>query len=183
VVDLIRFHHRIEDEQGRPVFRSGETLPSTRAVLVSVNVFMGEIQGSTPGKIFETVKNLNYLAHNGFVDALSVKVFARLCLPKLQALILEKADEIAEKCPKGSYNPILWPVTGGKAPTIFLCKNFDCGHRTSQVSCLATNIPFLVNGIQVAVIKKGDYFTCPPCTAALRKLYDYIQKQLEPSNA
>lgn len=175
---LVASHHEIEDDAGRPVFLSGQLLSNNLAVLVSANAILAEVRADTSGHHFETAKNLHHLARMGFLHPLVVRAFTRLYLPKIQAVVIEKAESIKEVCPHGPHHPILWPISGGKAPSVLICNYTECVNSTPQVSRLATDIPFSVGGRVVAVIKKGEYFTCPICTSQLKVLYQKIKEQL-----
>lgn len=179
VVELIRMHHAVTDEEGRPAQENPDYLAPAEKVLVTANVFL-EIAGKEArGRSFETMKELNYLAENRYVDAEAVRVLCRMFLPKVKAYVIEKAGKIAEACPDRRNRPILWPITGDRVPVVFLCQNAECVHRTDQMSHVAQALPFWFAGREIATVAKGDYFTCPPLTGHLKRLYEIIESHIK----
>lgn len=179
IVELVKNHHRLTNEIGAPLFNSGALISEAEATLISTNAILSELRTNSTGHSFEIAKNLHHLARMGFLDVRVVKAFTRLFLPKIQAVIIEKAEGLKDACALSVNNPILWPVSGGKAPSVFICRHFDCEYATPQISRLATDIPFKIDGRVIAVITKGEYFTCPLLTKHLKTLYQRIQEQLD----
>ena len=183
VARLITLHHRMTDDQGTPIYRSGEFLTDNQSVLITVNGIMKEVWEEPQGGQLDTAKSLYHLAKMGYLDIRVVKAFSRLYLPKSHAAIMEKAESVKEYCPHGISFPILWPLSGGKAPTLFICGNSECINASNQVTRLARDIPLNVLGRDVALIRKGDYFTCPYLTGKLKLLYDKIREILDRRSA
>jgi hypothetical protein len=179
VAELIRMHHAVTDEEGRPAQENPDYLAPAEKVLVTANVFLEMVGKEAKGRSFETMKELNYLAENRYLDPEAVRVLCRMFLPRVKAYIIEKAGKIADTCPSRRTRPILWPITGDKVPVVFLCQNEGCPHRTDQVSHVAQALPFWFGGREVATVAKGDYFTCPPLTAHLKRLYEVIESHIK----
>ena len=137
VVEMIRCHHTIQDADGEPIMARGNVLSESARVLISVNVFLGEIRRRSVGQNFETMKNLTFLADSGLIDAKAIRILAKLYLPKLKAFVLEKACKLAGECLIPGSTPILWPISGDKMPAVFLCHSDDCEHRTDQLIGIA----------------------------------------------
>ncbi|MBI5017602.1 MAG: hypothetical protein HZB55_19200 [Deltaproteobacteria bacterium] len=177
VVRAVEHHHRVCDESGRPALCAPESLSAPERVLTAVNVFLDFMGGAFSGSCFEAIKAITHLAEQKYVDSSAVRALARLYLPKIRAIILERASLIAKSCPRPQGSPILWPITGDKVPTVFLCQLEECEHKTDQITCVAKSVPFLLDGHPLVTVAKGDYFTCPRLTGSLRNLYDMIQAQ------
>ncbi|MHB8763244.1 MAG: HD-GYP domain-containing protein [Deferrisomatales bacterium] len=179
VQDLIRAHHDVRTPQGLPALGPVSSLPTAQRVLVTVTVFHEMIRREGAGTSFETMKALSHLADAGFADTRAVRVICRMYLPRLKSYIMEQAARIGDRCPRPGARPILWPVTGDKVPTVFLCRDQTCGNRTDQVSRIAHPVPFQVDGAAVTTIEQGEYFTCPPLTRDLRRLYEVVQAHIK----
>lgn len=179
VAALILRHHAVQDADGEPLLRHNGEMGSLARVLITTNVFLGEVGQRGAGQGFETMKNLGFLAECGLIDRKAFEILSRLYLPKLKAAVLEKTSQLAALCPTPGSSPILWPISGDKLPSVFLCRSSFCEHRTSQLSRLAVDIPFIVEGRTVATIPKGSYFTCPFLTSRLKSLYAAIQTHVE----
>ncbi|MBI5016143.1 MAG: hypothetical protein HZB55_11755 [Deltaproteobacteria bacterium] len=175
VVGLIRQHHTMTDPQGRPALMSRGFLTPEAKVLVATNAFTDECSQSANGNPFEVAKKLSHLAAQRYVDTRAVRILCRLLLPKLKAYVLEQSDRIAAQCTRAEATPILWPILGDKVPTVFLCQDSLCQHRTEQVSHISRPVVFQVEGQEVASVSAGDYSTCSALTPHLRALHVALQ--------
>lgn len=173
----IRDHHRTRDRFGDPLLQGESSVPLLTRVLVVTNVFLDMVSGSARLGGFEALKGLNHLAAGGYVDRRAVDVLSRLCLPRVKSYVIEQANRIASQCEALDGSPVLWPVTGDKIPAVFLCRSDTCPHVSMQASELARDVPFLLQGVPVATIPRGRYFTCTFLTPKLRELYDYLQSR------
>jgi hypothetical protein len=177
VAGAVGDHHRTRTPSGKPVLHSKMTLTENARVLVVANCFLSLAEKSGKGGGFEAVKGLNYLAGSGYVDKAAVDVVSRLFLPRVKALILARAYTIAENCPQGPSAPVLWPITGDKVPSVFVCNRQGCDNLSEQINFLARNIPFEIDGEEVTTVRKGNYYICPLLSARLRDLYNIISQR------
>jgi hypothetical protein len=171
VEQAVRFHHQVRDPSGLPALSDATALSVHAKVLVAVNVFLELAAGAFGGSLFEIMKAMNRLAAGRYLDGEAVRALARLYLPKGKCFILEEASAIARRCPKAYAAPVLWPVTGDKVPTVFLCRVENCEHQTDQTSYIAKSVPFIVQGESIGTIHQGEYFTCPHLTGMLERMY------------
>ena len=171
VAMLVRDHHKTKTPTGEPVLRSKMTVGESARVLVVANCFLSLAGQSTKGGGFEAIKGLNHLSVGGFVDKGAVDVLSRLFLPKVKALILTRASKLAAHCPQGPTVPVLWPVTGDLVPAVFICNSEGCEEQSTQVSYVAQNIPFELDGEEITTIRKGNYYLCPNLSDQLKELY------------
>lgn len=182
VLALILGHHcmgaRAEPSAAGPADAKGAGL----RVLVATNVFVGKTCERN-GQIFEAVKMMNHLAESDLLDRQVVRDLAVLFLPRVKSFVIEQANRLGKQCPAPGNTPILWPVTGGRVPVVFLCGTSGCPHQTAQVTRLAMDVPFELDGVTLATIAKGDYFTCPPLTSKLRQLHAVIEGEGATANS
>jgi hypothetical protein len=176
-VEAIRLHHLKKEECGEALLQSDVPVSAFTRILVTANAFLDMISGPSRVGGFEALKGLNYLAGRGYVDRRAVDILSRLCLPRVKSYIVEQANKIAGFCQTVEGTPVLWPITGDKIPTIFICQDPICPHVSMQVNHLARNVPFCLDGVEVATVPRGDYFTCTFLTPKLKELYDYIQSR------
>jgi hypothetical protein len=177
VAALVRDHHKTKTPSGEPVLYSKMTVGEPVRVLVVANSFLSLAGQCGKGGGFEAVKGLNHLAAAGYVDKGAVDVVSRLFLPKVKSLILTRASKIAAHCPQGPTAPVLWPVTGDLVPAVFICNREGCDAQSSQVSYVAQNIPFELDGEEITTIRKGNYFICPYLSDQLKELYQLFAQR------
>ncbi|NTW37603.1 MAG: hypothetical protein HGB17_16125, partial [Syntrophobacteraceae bacterium] len=171
VVELVRLHHTVRTPEGLPILQDPDALGEQAKVLVAINVFLNMVHQDRSGSTVEFMKRLSHLSAGKYIDNTAVSILRRMCLPNLKASLLEGATSIGKGCLQGDSSAILWPIAGDRIPSVFICKNTSCNHRTSQTIFLSRNLPFIVDGRLIDMIDKGDYQVCSLLSVELRKLY------------
>jgi hypothetical protein len=179
VCQMIGQHHTVTSPTGNPVLELPESQDFATRALVAVNVFLDEVKDAKGASDFEIMKNLTYLADNGFIDAKAVETIGELCLPKIKSFVLERAVALGKYCPYPEAKPILWPIAGEKVPSIFLCPEERCENWSPQLTIIARDIPFEVDSVEITKIEKGEYHTCPMLSKKLKLFYQQLQQKLK----